>query len=89
VALLNAWLIVVFDVAVPFPLAPITPFDTIVHVYVLPLTFDDIVNDVFAPEQILDAAGVTVNAGVGFTVILYVTGCPGQFVLPLVVAVTI
>ena len=80
---------VVLDVAVPFALAPVTPLAAIVHVKVLPVTFDDIVRDVLVPEHILDAAGVTVSTGVGFTVMLYVTGWPGQFVLPVVVAVTI
>jgi hypothetical protein len=76
-------------VTVPFALAPVTPLAAIVQVNVLPVTFDDIVIEVLLPEQILDAAGVTVNTGFGFTVMLYVTGCPGQFVLPVVVAVTI
>ena len=58
--------------------APVTPDCVTVQLKVVPLTPPVSAMDVADPEQIVCAVGVAVTVGVGFTVMVTVTGVPEQ-----------
>lgn len=58
--------------------APVTPVCVTVQEKVVPVTLPARATEVVAPEQIVCDAGVAVTFGVGFTVMVTVTGLPEQ-----------
>jgi hypothetical protein len=66
--------------------APETPDCTTVHAKVVPVTLLLSATEDAVPEHIVWDAGVAVNTGVGFTVIITTFGVPAQ---PVAVGVTV